>query len=127
MRDILQEVLDGGAGIPEVWKTWSAGRGLEFLRVRLGVTQDELARKSGVAQSGLSRIEGDEDALLSTWRKAYEAMGFTLLLLPVAGENAAELSSRAAVGRPPDSERRECRPRPRRRRAAPTASGGLVP
>jgi transcriptional regulator with XRE-family HTH domain len=48
---------------------------LAELRERRGVTQVELARRLGTAQSGVSRIEHRDDVYLSTLREYVEALG----------------------------------------------------
>ena len=85
-----------------------------YVRCRLRLKQDELAWKSGVAQSIVSRVEGGADARLSTWRRLYAAMGFELILLPLSTRSIEELEERARIGRA--SERwMDRRTRPRRR------------
>jgi hypothetical protein len=97
--DAFEELLALGALIPEPWKSWPPQRLFEFLRCLLQVTQDQVALKSGLAQSQVSRVEGGEDARVSTWRKAYHAMGFDLVLLPVARVSRKEMERMAEEGR----------------------------
>jgi DNA-binding Xre family transcriptional regulator len=51
---------------------------LKTLRLALGLTQNELAERSGMAQGDISRLEGREDARLSTLTRHAEALGGTL-------------------------------------------------
>jgi DNA-binding XRE family transcriptional regulator len=48
---------------------------LKTLRGALGLTQAELAERSGVAQGDISRLEGREDVRLSTLARHAEALG----------------------------------------------------
>ena len=54
---------------------------LRELRERLEITQVELAAELGIGQEGVSRLERRNDALVSTLRKAVEAMGGDLRLI----------------------------------------------
>jgi transcriptional regulator with XRE-family HTH domain len=115
--DLLNELLRTGTALPEEWRCWPPDRCFQYLRGRLEFTQDELAMKSGVAQSQISRLEGGSDALLETWRRVYSAMGFELILVPVSPLTIPELERKAAEGRPADHWRRQ-RARPRRLKLA---------
>lgn len=64
------------------WRSWTIERQLWYLRQRRGWTQAELARRAGVSQRRISRIEAGEDALMSTIRSLYRAMGHEPLLIP---------------------------------------------
>ncbi|MFI5345231.1 MAG: helix-turn-helix domain-containing protein [Elusimicrobiota bacterium] len=117
--DPFELILRAADSLPKDWKARGPEFGFEFVRCRLRFTQDELAQKSGVAQSIVSRVEGGFDARLSTWRRLYAAMGFDLVLLPVSALALEELEKRAEQGRPRGSWMRQ-RARPRRRRAPPS-------
>ena len=54
---------------------------LQELRKARQLTQVNVARKLGISQDGVSRLEQRSDLLLSTLRKAVEAMGETLSLI----------------------------------------------
>ena len=54
---------------------------LRELRKRLDITQVELAAELGIGQEGVSRLERRNDTLVSTLRKAVEAMGGDLRLI----------------------------------------------
>ena len=56
---------------------------LRSLRAALKMSQANLARRAGVAQSHVARIEsGRVDAQLETWRKLFDAMFCDLLVIP---------------------------------------------
>lgn len=109
----FDELMGAARGLPVWWRDKSPADGFVALRRRFQFTQDEVAERSGLAQSLLSRLEGGGDARLSTWRRAYAAMGFELLLLPVCACSARELEAIAEARRPPGSWiRQRARPRP---------------
>ena len=54
---------------------------LREVRKRQGITQVKLAKELGIAQEGVSRLERRNDALVSTIRKAVEAMGGDLHII----------------------------------------------
>ena len=54
---------------------------LRELRKARRLTQVSLARELGITQDGVSRLERRSDLLLSTLRKAIEAMGGSLSLI----------------------------------------------
>jgi hypothetical protein len=54
---------------------------LQELRLARKITQVRMARELGISQNGVSRIERRSDLLLSTLRKAVEAMGGNLSLV----------------------------------------------
>jgi transcriptional regulator with XRE-family HTH domain len=88
----------------------------ESWRSRLNATQQELADKSGMVQTQVSRLERGFDARVSTWRRLYDAMGFDLFLLPLPRTSLKAIEARAEEGRPPGSHAR-MRARPRKRLA----------
>jgi hypothetical protein len=55
--------------------------GLRTIRKALGKTQVEMAKSMGVAQGDVSRLEGQEDMLLSTLDKYVRAAGARLRLV----------------------------------------------
>jgi DNA-binding XRE family transcriptional regulator len=55
-------------------------------RKRLGLSQETLARATGIDQAEISRIERDlVDPRLGTYRKLLDGMGLSLRVEPVAG------------------------------------------
>lgn len=100
------------AAAPQL-KGWPPERAFQYIRCRLRFTQSELAQKAGLTQSQVSRVESGSDCLLSTWTRAYAAMGFGLVLLPASAMSVDELEKRAEEGRPQGHWKRQ-RSRPRR-------------
>ena len=76
---------------------------LKELRRARRVTQVRIAKKLGIRQEGVSRLEKRSDLLLSTLRKAVRAMGGDLRLVaafpdrePVVLSGIADLDTKAA-------------------------------
>jgi len=65
---------------------------LAELRKARQLTQVELAKRLGIAQSEVSRIEHRTDMHLSTLGNAIEAMGGRLRLIADFGDDAIELT-----------------------------------
>lgn len=70
--------------VPDVWRQKPAHFHLWLARKRAGLTQAELARRAGVSQSFVARVERGRDARLSTMRRLYEAMGLRMLIVPLS-------------------------------------------
>lgn len=101
------------AAAPAEAREWPPERMFQFFRCRLKFTLDELAGKAGLVQSQVSRIESGADCLLSTWTRAYAAMGLELLLIPASSVGLEELERLSESGRPEGHWRRQ-RTKPRR-------------
>ena len=65
---------------------------LRELRKLAGKTQEETAGAAGMAQSEVSRIEGQRDALVTTLRRYVEALGGELKLVARFGNHTMKLS-----------------------------------
>jgi hypothetical protein len=110
--ELIKRAAVAAESLAPSWGGREPGAMLHGFRLLIGITQSRIARGSGLRQSDISRLEGGSDALLSTWRRAYSAMGFDLLLLPVPRHETAELRRLADSGPPASHWRR--RPRPGR-------------
>ena len=73
--EIQKKVEEGAANLRAELAT------LREIRERQNITQVELAKELGIGQDGVSRLERRNDALVSTLRKAVEAMGGDLRLV----------------------------------------------
>ncbi len=69
------------------------GERLKLIRERAGVTQKELAERLGMHQSALSRIEHQEDILVSTLRDYIEGLGAKLRIAAQLPDNEFRISS----------------------------------
>lgn len=85
--------------LPARWRVLPPEHQFERLRCMVAMTQDQVAKRTGLHQSAVSKLEGGRDSKLSTWRKAYDAMGYELVLLPVPRADIDELRRRAGVDR----------------------------
>ncbi len=65
----------------EVAKLMAEEMTLQQLRRARKLTQSRVAKKLGISQDGVSRLEKRSDLLLSTLRKSVEAMGGRLSLI----------------------------------------------
>lgn len=111
--EVVELLLKSGEAAPPELRQWPPERMFQYLRCRFTFTQLELAKKAGLTQSQVSRMESGADCLLSTWIRAYAAMGFDLRLLPVSNATVEDLERRSETGRPEGHWLRQ-RARPRR-------------
>jgi len=80
-----------------------AGWTLRYGRRRAGLSQRELARRSGVPQPAIARIEaGTGSPRLSSLVRLLDAAGFTLEVSPRIGEGVDRSLIRAALDRAPE-------------------------
>ncbi len=98
--EMAELLLDWEKSGPKEFRQWPAAMMFQHMRCRLEFSQSELAQKAGLTQSQVSRIESGADCLLSTWTRAYSALGFELRLLPTSEVSLVELTGRAEAGRP---------------------------
>lgn len=82
--DWMDFLLEAADDIPRDWLEMTPQEQLDHFRYRVRLTQRELERRSGVAQSQISRLLSGDDSRLSTWQRLYEAMGVRLVLVPLA-------------------------------------------
>lgn len=111
--EVVELLLKSGEAAPPELRQWPPERMFQYLRCRFTFTQLELAKKAGLTQSQVSRMESGADCLLSTWIRAYAAMGFELRLLPASNATVEDLERRSETGRPEGHWLRQ-RARPRR-------------
>lgn len=96
----LDILLSSVRTLPESCRNWPSPRLFQWIRFRLGFTQQELARRAGLAPSQISRLEAGRDCLFSTWTRAYAAMGLDVRLIPASLETAEQLEAKSPAGRP---------------------------
>lgn len=81
LDELAEAVKHAGA-----WRGWTFERQVWYLRRRLGMTQAQLALRSGVSQHRISRIEAGDDLKLSTLGALWRGLGYEPLVIPdVAG------------------------------------------
>lgn len=79
---------------------------LRELRTARRLTQVRMAKTLGITQDGVSRLEKRSDLLLSTLRKAVEAMGGDLSLIARFPDRPAVVLAGLAESEPPPARRR---------------------
>lgn len=79
--DVLDE-LAAAAKAAGAWRNWTFDRQVWFLRKYHRLTQARLAKRSGVSQRRISRIEAGDDVKLSTLRALWRALGYEPLVIP---------------------------------------------
>ena len=111
LSDLVAEIEEGGGGRGSRWLTARTGRttggpsGMEAhtlrrLRLSRKVTQTELARRLGRAQSAVSIMESSQDHLMSTVRSVVEGLGGSIELVAVFADESVPL---LVPARPPRS------------------------
>lgn len=103
------EILTVNERLPPECRNWPAARMFQFFRCRLRLTQSEVASLAGLAPSQISRLEGGSDCLLSTWRRAYYALGLDFTVLPRSDRTIEELE-RKVESRRVSPRKRSLRP-----------------
>lgn len=89
-------------GTSRLWRSWieeqrsgqnpaSAGPGLRELRLRHGVTQQEIGSRLGMTQPEVSKLEHRRDIRLSTARSFVQALGGRLVLTARFGDREEPL------------------------------------
>lgn len=76
------ETVTAAVGKAGKWRTWPLPRQVWYLRKRHDLSQAELARRSGVSQRRICRIEAGDDLKLSTLKALWAAMGYEPLVIP---------------------------------------------
>lgn len=94
--DWTSEVLNLARAVPETWKELPPHILLRLLRLRLGMTQDQLARLSGLSRTQIVMIEKGRDVLLGTLRRVFAGLGCRLVLLADCSLAIGDLQQRAA-------------------------------
>jgi predicted transcriptional regulator len=80
----------------------NAARSLRQARRRAGLTQRDLAQRTGVAQPTIARIEGGHEVpQVDTLERLLRACGESLEVLPAAGAGVDRSSIRALLARTP--------------------------
>lgn len=82
---------------------------LAEIRKRLGLSQAEVATSMGATQSGVSRLERQDDHRVSTLREYAAALGGRLCLIVDCGERRFEVSLNAGEDEPAAAGRRDYR------------------
>ncbi len=83
-KQLLKRLLTAVGGLSPEAKQQSIGTILRLLRKQLHMTQEQLARRSGIAQSSIARLESNKlNPSIQTLQRLYEALGCHYLVLPI--------------------------------------------
>lgn len=80
---LIEEVRHAALETRVAVRGLSFGALLKHIRLQLGMSQKALAKRAGVPQSTISRIEKEKDANLSTLNKISEAISCDLVIVPL--------------------------------------------
>ena len=92
--DLIAEVLAHAGKTPDRWRNLPIGRCLRWLRIRLGLKQEQAAKLAGMTQSQVAKIERGLDVRLSTLGKLLSGYGCRPLFLPLSDQTIAQLRKR---------------------------------
>lgn len=85
---LIQEVVDESKKLQSAMRGLPIGSFIKLIRQHLGMSQKALAKRAGVPQSTVSRIEqGQRDASLSTLTKILDALSCDLVISPLLRES----------------------------------------
>lgn len=80
---LVEEVREATEKVKKIVRGLSIGALIKSIRLQLGMSQSALAKRAGVPQSTVSRIEqGQRDASLSTLNKILKALSCDLIVVP---------------------------------------------
>ncbi|MDP3543708.1 MAG: helix-turn-helix domain-containing protein [Elusimicrobiota bacterium] len=97
MSRVLSRFIEWAAQAPDGAADYAAQGLILLARVRLGMTQAQLAKRSGLTQSHIANIEnGKVDVQLSTLRRIFAALECRLVLAPQPVGDLEELVRRQA-------------------------------
>ena len=84
MSRVLTRFIDWAAKAPEGAGEYSVQSLIKLMRVRLGMTQAQLAKRSGLTQSHIANIEcGNVDVQWGTLQRIFKAMKSSLIIAPI--------------------------------------------
>lgn len=85
------EAVEQAASVLGMWGGWTIDRQLWYLRKAGGLSQKGLARKAGLTQARISRLEAGADFKWSTLAAVFEALGYEPILLPARSGRAGRM------------------------------------
>lgn len=81
---VIDDVMKAAIQLQAALRGMPIGTLIRSIRTQLGMSQETLAKRAGVPQPTISRIEhGQENFEISTLRKILHAVSFDLVLAPV--------------------------------------------
>lgn len=102
---LIQDSLDNDPGFADVWAPLALLSKLIDERIRLGLSQAEVANRMEVARSAVAKLENDPNGVAFARILAYaRALGVEL----VAKTSQTKPKARTGRGRPITADRRQC-------------------
>lgn len=94
---LIEEVTQSARQTKKAARDIPIGSLIKSIRLQLGMSQKALAKRAGIPQSTISRIEQSErDANLSTLRKILEALSCDLLIVPLLQDSIEAIRRKQA-------------------------------
>ncbi len=89
---LIKEVTEASRNVKEVTRGLSIGLLIKFIRKQLKMSQIVLAKRAGMPQSTISRVEqGKTDVNVSTLEKILQALSCELVLTPMLERSIDEI------------------------------------
>ena len=99
-RLLIEEIAKEGARASQAARGLSPGALIKMIRKQIGMPQEVLARKAGVPQSTISRIEkGQGDSNIATLRNILQVLECDLIILPILREPVSAIRRKQAKKR----------------------------
>ena len=94
---LIEEITQAAQKTKIAVRGLTIGALIKFIRVQLGMSQKALAKRAGVPQSTISRIEQEErDANLSTLNKILNAISCDLVIAPLLQDSVDAIRRKQA-------------------------------
>lgn len=94
---LIEEITQAAQKTRVAVRGLTIGALIKFIRVQLGMSQKALAKRAGVPQSTISRIEQEErDANLSTLTKILSAISCDLIIVPLLQDSIDAIRQKQA-------------------------------
>jgi transcriptional regulator with XRE-family HTH domain len=94
---LIEEVSQAARNLVVAVRGLSIGELIKLIRTQLGMSQTSLAKRAGIPQSTVSRIEqGQRDLNLSTLQKILNAISCDLVLAPALQESIETIRRKQA-------------------------------
>lgn len=95
-RLLVKELTQIAQQLKKINKNLSVSCWIKLIRNQLGMSQKALAKRAGVPQSTVSRIESQKDTSISTLKKILDALFCDLLVIPVLRESIDDIRRKQA-------------------------------
>lgn len=92
MNRVLQRFIDWASRAPQGAEQFSPSGLIMLMRVQLGMTQAQLAKRCGMTQSHVANIElGKVDAQVGTLRRLMNALNCRLIVAPLPEKSVEDI------------------------------------